>query len=61
MNYAVCSLTKVLDQWPVNSTKFIWKLQDPVDIGKLSPDRQMIQNDVIDAFNSVALEVSSDL
>ncbi|CAG2120979.1 unnamed protein product, partial [Medioppia subpectinata] len=39
------------------STQILWTLQDPVSAEKLKPDRAMITNEQIDAYNKAAMEI----
>lgn len=39
-------------------TKTLWVLQEPVNRGKLKPEWQMISNELINLYNSAAIEVS---
>ncbi|XP_048756375.2 N-acetylneuraminate 9-O-acetyltransferase-like isoform X1 [Ostrea edulis] len=40
-----------------DSTQIIWMLQDPVDEFKLYPNRSMITNQQVDAYNKVAIDI----
>lgn len=48
---------KAISAWPNNSSKLLWKPQDPVDGERLSASRRMITNDLIDSYNQVATQV----
>ncbi|KAK4010994.1 N-acetylneuraminate 9-O-acetyltransferase [Daphnia magna] len=50
-------VAKAANNWPNRNSKLLWKLQDPVDSSKLSEQRQVISNDLIDEYNEIALRV----
>lgn len=49
-------LVPILDRL-ADSTQILWALQDPVVPEKLKPDRIMITNEQIDAYNKAAMEI----
>lgn len=50
-------LTSSMDPLAASGTQILWVLQDPVNPDKLSPERSMISNEQIDAYNKVALDI----
>lgn len=50
-------LTSSMDLLAASGTQVLWVLQDPVNPDKLSPERSMISNEQIDAYNKVALDI----
>lgn len=50
-------ISQAVDLWPSKNFKLLWKPQDPVESSKLSEDRKMITNELIDDYNRVAQQV----
>jgi hypothetical protein len=50
-------LLQATNSWPKNRTRFLWKLQEDVEVEKLSESRRMITNELIDSYNEIALQV----